>query len=114
MVMSLLLPADVMLGERVAAMETEGVLEEDSATVVGAGVAPHLPKTQPMRLLRPPEEVEVDDLLGWRRSVAMPLRRLWLDPNEEEDFDSIAGRAACAVASLSTAWVVKERDTADV
>jgi hypothetical protein len=99
--MSLLLPADVMLGERVAATEMEGVvvvLEEDSVTEVGVGVAPHLPKTQPMRLPRPPEEedveVEVEDLFGFRRSAAIPLRRLWLDPYDDEDFDKIAGRAA--------------------
>jgi hypothetical protein len=96
-----------MLEERVPETEMEGVvmaLEEESEaeTEVGAGVAPHLPKTQPMRLPRPLEEEE-EDLLGCERSVAMPLRRLWLDPNDEEDFDRIAGRAACAVASLSTA-----------
>jgi hypothetical protein len=106
-----------MLGER-----TVDVVDEEggSAAGVGVGVAPHFPKTQPMRFPRPlplPEEEDellfVEDeeeaLFACKRSAAMPLRRLCVEAYEEDDEERMAGRAAWAVASLRTAWVVKDR-----
>jgi hypothetical protein len=109
-----------MLGER--AVDVVVVVNDDGVgSTAGVGVAPHFPKTQPMRLPRPlplpeeedallAEEDEEEALFGCKRSAAMPLRRLCVEAYEDDDEERMAGRAAWAVASLRTAWVVKDRE----
>lgn len=98
-----------MLGER--AVDVVVVVNDDGVgSTAGVGVAPHFPKTQPMRLPRPLPLPEEEALFGCKRSAAMPLRRLCVEAYEDDDEERMAGRAAWAVASLRTAWVVKDRE----